>query len=101
MKQRGAAGACRYGFWGAGTLCLTVMSSSAMATGFFLNQQSVQGLGRSDAGNAAAASDVSTVYYNPAGMPYLWRDDGAGGADTRFAIGAQLIVPRAQHLNTG
>ena len=101
MKQRGAAGACRYGFWGAGTLCLTVMSSSAMATGFFLNQQSVQGLGRSDAGNAAAASDVSTVYYNPAGMPYLWRDDAAGGADTRFAIGAQLIVPRAQHLNTG
>lgn len=100
MQQRGAAGVCRHGFLGTGTLCLTLLSSAAWATGFFLNQQSVQGLGRSDAGNAAAASDVSTVYYNPAGMPYLWRD-AATASDTRFAIGAQLIVPRAQHVNTG
>ncbi len=78
-----------------------VFSSPASATGFFLNQQSVQGLGRTDAGNAVAANDASTIYFNPAGMPLLWRDGAAGDANTLFAFGTHVIVPRANHLNTG
>ena len=60
MRQRGVAAAA-----------MVLLSAPALATGFFLNQQSVQGLGRTDAGNAVAANDPSTVYYNPAGMALL------------------------------
>ncbi len=80
-------------------LCLWPLPSPA--TGFFLNQQSVQGLGRTDAGNAVAANDASTIYFNPAGLAWLWGDGVAGESDTRIAFGAHLIVPRSDHLNTG
>ena len=82
-------------------LALCALPQVALATGFFLNQQSVQGLGRTDAGNAVAANDASTIYFNPAGMAWLWRDSAARETDTLFAFGTHLIVPRADHLNTG
>lgn len=77
-----------------------LLSAPLYATGFYLNQQTVQGLGRTDAGNAVAANDASTVYFNPAGLTALWRSGGVAG-DTQFALGTHLIVPRAQHTNTG
>ena len=80
---------------------LGTLASPAFATGFFLNQQSVQGLGRTDAGNAVAAGDPSTVYSNPAGLPYLWRDSATQGTDTLFAFSTHLIIPRSDHLNAG
>jgi long-chain fatty acid transport protein len=82
-------------------LALCALPQVASATGFFLNQQSVQGLGRTDAGNAVAANDASTIYFNPAGMAWLWRDGAARETDTLFAFGTHLIVPRSDHLNTG
>ncbi len=82
-------------------LALCALASPAAATGFFLNQQSVQGLGRTDAGNAVAANDASTVYYNPAGLPLLWRDGAARETDTLFAFGTHVIIPRSDHINTG
>ena len=82
-------------------LAMWAWSPPLPATGFFLNQQSVQGLGRTDAGNAVAANDASTIYFNPAGLPALWRDGAAHETNTLFAFGAHLIIPRSDHLNTG
>ena len=99
---RGRAAGGRHAGAGLGAaILLTGLSPLAAATGFFLNQQSVQGLGRADAGNAVAATDASTVYYNPAGLPLLWQNADARGSDTLFALGAQGIFPTANHSNAG
>lgn len=101
MTQGNAADTvCARGWIGA-TIALCALSSPVLATGFFLNQQSVQGLGRTDAGNAVAAGDASTIYFNPAGLPFLWRDGASRNEETLFAFGAHLIVPRSDHLNAG
>lgn len=73
---------------------------SAQGTGFFINQQSVRGLGRVNAGVAAAADDAATIFFNPAGLTQLWRDDALPG-DALVSAGVQLIVPRADYSNTG
>lgn len=72
----------------------------AHGTGFFVNQQSVRGLGRVNAGVAAAADDAATIFFNPAGLTQLWRDDALPG-NTLVSAGVQLIVPRADLTNTG
>jgi long-chain fatty acid transport protein len=72
----------------------------AYGTGFFVNQQSVRGLGRVNAGVAAAADDAATIFFNPAGLAQLWRDDALSG-NTLVSAGVQLIVPRADFTNTG
>ncbi len=46
-------------------------SGGAFASGFQLSEQSASGIGVANAGAAAAAEDVSTLYFNPAGMTYL------------------------------
>jgi len=51
----------------ASTAALTV-SQSAMAAGFAVSAQSAYGMGNAYAGNAAVASDASTVLTNPAGI---------------------------------
>ena len=72
----------------------------ALATGFFINQQSVQGLGRVDAGNTVAADELGTIFFNPAGLTRLWQEpDRREGM--RIALGAHLIVPRGHQRNTG
>lgn len=50
------------------------------AAGFSLTEQSVVGLGRSFAGGAAVAEDASTLYYNPAGITRLKKEEVLGGA---------------------
>jgi long-chain fatty acid transport protein len=75
------------------------IAGAAHATGFFINQQSASGLGRADAGDAAAAQDPSTVFYNPAGMTELWRD-GDPSRDTILQSGMHIIVPQS-HLSNG
>ena len=81
-------------------MVLVLASAPANATGYFINQQSVSGLGRADAGDAAAASDASTVFYNPAGMTELWRDVDAPG-DTLVQFGSHIIIPRSRLTNAG
>jgi long-chain fatty acid transport protein len=73
--------------------------SAAEATGFFIDQQSASGLGRADAGDAAAAQDASTVFYNPAGMTELWRDADPS-RDTILQSGMHIIIPQS-HLSNG
>lgn len=50
---------------------LASLSQMTWAAGFALTENSALGLGNAFAGAAAAASDASTVYWNPAGMTLL------------------------------
>jgi long-chain fatty acid transport protein len=68
------------------------------ATGFFINQQSVAGLGRADAGNVAAANDLGTLFFNPAGLGALWEN---GDAANKADIAVHLIVPQSDLTDAG
>jgi long-chain fatty acid transport protein len=47
------------------------LSSDARASGFALNEMSAAGVGNAHAGGAAAAEDLGTIYFNPAGLTRL------------------------------
>jgi long-chain fatty acid transport protein len=79
--------------------CALVLGcAEASATGFFVNQQSVQGRGRVDAGNSAAADELGTIFFNPAGLTEMFRE---GSGDLRYSFGVQLIIPRSTQANAG
>src|SRR5512145_1349765 len=63
-----------------GALCIAALTlaQATHAAGFFINQQTVRGLGRVNAGVAAAADEPSTTFFNAAGLAHLWC--GEGGA---------------------
>lgn len=71
----------------------TSLSSHANAAGFYLQEQSVSGLGAAFAGQAAMPRDASIITFNPAGMTYL---DG-----TRGNLGVHLLKPRSDVDNEG
>ena len=81
------------------TLALAVASASlitstALASGFKLNEQSASGVGTAYAGRAAVVEDATTVYYNPAGMSKLTRPEiSLGGTyiniDAKFSNGTR------------
>lgn len=48
-----------------------LLSQNAHASGFALMEQNGSGLGNAYAGQAAAAEDASTIFFNPAGMTYI------------------------------
>lgn len=75
------------------TACVLGMSASANAAAFYLQEQSVSGLGTAFAGAAADTPDASTVYYNPAGMVNLRRPE--------IYAGATLLLPNADFDNRG
>lgn len=82
-------------------LVAIAVASPVGATGFFVNQQSVKGLGRVNAGVVAASEDASTVFFNPAGLVRLW-DDGTGpDHSSQLVLGVQTIVPKSDLSNTG
>jgi long-chain fatty acid transport protein len=66
---------------------------AALAGSFALNEQSVSGLGVAYAGGAAQASDVSTLFFNPAGIALLNQGE--------IQLGGQLIIPQANFTNEG
>ena len=74
-----------------GALCclasLGGLMQQAQASGFQLREQSAEGLGNAFAGSSAKAQDLSTIFYNPAGMALL---DG-NGAQGEVAY----IMPKA------
>jgi len=72
---------------------LAGMAGGAHASGFQLIEQNASGLGNAYAGQAAAAEDASTIYFNPAGMTRL------PGKNLVFA--GHLIKPSATFNNTG
>ena len=69
-------------------LSLSLLSAGAWAAGFQLSEQSVVGLGRAHAGAGVAGDDLSSVFYNPAGMVLV------GGDALQFgATYAELDAP--------
>jgi long-chain fatty acid transport protein len=53
------------------TAAMAGISENAAASGFQLIEQNASGLGNAYAGQAAAAENASTIFYNPAGMTLL------------------------------
>lgn len=69
-------------------LVLAGCTHLAHAAGFALIEQNASGLGNAYAGQAAAATDASTVFFNPAGMTYL--------PDRQLVLVGHLIKPEAE-----
>lgn len=81
-------------FIGAGLLFSTALPTfSAQAAGFYIQEQSVSGLGSAFSGSTTNMKDASTVYFNPAGMTQL--------SGTRLQTAFHIISPNAQLTNTG
>lgn len=68
-------------------------AGTAQGAGFYIKEQSVTGLGRAFAGEAAIGEDASTIYFNPAAMTELKRAEAQ--------IGVHLLVPRSELTNRG
>ncbi|MGB8274106.1 MAG: outer membrane protein transport protein [Alphaproteobacteria bacterium] len=70
-----------------------LVAGSAEAAGFYLQDQSVRGVGRAHAGDGAIADDASTIYFNPAGMTQL--------KQAEFDFGLNLIMPHTGVTDLG
>lgn len=75
------------------SLVLAGWSQLAHAAGFALIEQNASGLGNAYAGQAAAATDASTVFFNPAGMGLL--------PGSQLVVAGNLIKPSAEFQNGG
>lgn len=64
------------------------LAMEAQASGFQLKEQSAEGLGNAFAGSTAKAQDLSTIFFNPAGMTALSGHQGQGVVS--------YIIPRAE-----
>jgi long-chain fatty acid transport protein len=80
--------------WGCSLALVVTLSGTVSATGFFINQQSVRGLGRVHAGSTVSADDLGTIFFNPAGLTKVVAEP-AGDDCIRVSLAAHLIVPRA------
>ena len=69
-------------------LTLAGCAGLAQAAGFALIEQNASGIGNAYAGQAAAATDASTIFFNPAGMTYL--------PDRQVVMAGHLILPQAR-----
>ena len=76
---------------GAATLALA--SGYSWSAGFALQEQNASGLGHAYAGGAAAAEDVSTIFYNPAGLVRL--------QTMQVVMAGNLICPSAKFSDGG
>lgn len=74
-------------------VCSFLLSPLAHAASFYIQEQSVSGLGTAFAGAVADTQDASTVFYNPAGMTEL--------EQTEFYAGAHILIPDAKFKNAG
>lgn len=68
-------------------------SAPAKAAGFYIQEQSVSGLGSAFSGAVSNLNDPSTIYFNPAGMTRLQ------GIQTQ--VGVHLIMPNSDITDTG
>jgi long-chain fatty acid transport protein len=68
-------------------------AGSAYGAGFALQEQNASGLGHAYAGGAAAAEDVSTIFYNPAGLVRL--------TSTQVVVAGNVICPSAKFSDNG
>lgn len=78
---------------GVSALSLSFAISQAEAAGFYIQEQSVSGLGNAFAGQVASPRDSSIVYFNPAGMAHL--------KGTNINVGVHVIAPDADLKDNG
>lgn len=74
------------------TLGLAI-STGTNAAGFFIQEQSVSGLGMAFSGSSTNIEDPSTIFFNPAGMTKL--------SGTQAQAGAHLLILSADLTDTG
>ena len=72
---------------------MTLAAGPAAAAGFAVGQTSVSGAGSAFAGGAAAGSDASTLFSNPAGATRL--------GDSEIVFGGSLVLPRIAFRERG
>ena len=72
---------------------LALLAGNAQAAGFALIEQNASGMGNAYAGQAAAAEDASTIFFNPAGLTRL------GGSQVVAA--GHAILPSAEFSDSG
>lgn len=84
---------CRRLTGGLAAAAVLLAGTHALGAAFFIQEQSITGMGRAYAGESAAADTAATIFFNPAGLTYLERPQvhGAGYA----------IVPSASLDDTG
>ncbi|MGE4313133.1 MAG: OmpP1/FadL family transporter [Pseudobdellovibrionaceae bacterium] len=68
-------------------------ATSAQAAGFYIQEQSVSGLGSAFAGSTTSINDASTAYFNPANMTKL---DSA-----QINVGVHALIPYSNLEDTG
>ena len=74
-------------------LSIAIVGADARGAGFALQEQNASGLGHAYAGGAAAAEDVSTIFYNPAGLVRL--------QSMQLVVAANLICPSTKFHDGG
>jgi long-chain fatty acid transport protein len=74
-----------------GSVALALTAGQAFGSAFALQEQNASGLGHAYAGGAAAAEDVSTIFFNPAGLVRL--------ATSQIVVAGNLICPSAKFSN--
>ncbi len=75
-------------------LCVVfAMPNYSSSAGFALIEQSVSGLGNAYAGGAASAEDITTIYYNPAGLTRF--------TGNNLITAGYIIIPSAKFNNEG
>ena len=79
-----------------GAALLSLSAGHALGAAFALQEQNASGLGHAYAGGAAAAEDVSTIFYNPAGLVRL-RTTEAVVAGNVICFSAKFRDDGSQH----
>lgn len=82
------------------TSCPLLTSKPLHATGFFVNQQSVQGIGQVNAGVVAGTNDASAIFFNPAALGLLQAPSREFNGYW-LSAGVQTIIPRSKLTNGG
>ena len=76
-----------------GVALLSLSAGHAFGAAFALQEQNASGLGHAYAGGAAAAEDVSTIFYNPAGLVRL--------QTMQAVVAGNVICPSAKFRDSG
>ena len=83
-------------------LGLTLASSTLLANGLALNEQSASGAGTAYAGRASSALDASTIFGNPAGLSKLKGKQLSGGfAVVKANVDISRVDSNAPGTNKG
>jgi long-chain fatty acid transport protein len=86
MKRRGLAA-------GVAALASLLVPHRVQGAAFFIQEQSIAGMGRAYGGESAVADTAATIFFNPAGLTYLDRP--------QVLLQGFLLVPVASFDNTG